>query len=211
MYFVCKACKTSVKVAAEKLPPTPVKYTCKACGASSVVQENLVESLPETPVQSRPEVPVQSPQAKETMPEQEVLSTITIPKAAEGGPPPRPDTTVFHCLSEPSAIDTADLYRLACKVTSPDGMEREFTFEKSNITIGRGETDIPIDDPLVSRVHAEVERIQDQIIIKDLDSTNGTYVNENQVTVHIIKKGDLIRTGNTLILITAAEKSRTAG
>ncbi|MFW6138082.1 MAG: FHA domain-containing protein [Spirochaetota bacterium] len=50
------------------------------------------------------------------------------------------------------------------------------------ITIGRSRTnDIRLDDPLVSRRHAMVQKIKDAYFIKDLDSTNGTYVNKTRV------------------------------
>lgn len=52
----------------------------------------------------------------------------------------------------------------------------------TKITIGRSETnDIIIDDTLVSRFHAVIQKINEDYFIKDLNSTNGTMVNNEVV------------------------------
>ena len=70
------------------------------------------------------------------------------------------------------------------------------------IRIGRGEhNDVVMDsDPLVSRKHAVIERGSDKCTIKDLGSTNGTYVNGNPLKVDEVlklKAGDVIKVGHT--------------
>ncbi len=60
--------------------------------------------------------------------------------------------------------------------------------EKLNIltTIGRAEkgVDIRIDSPIVSRVHGEIALVGNEYYYKDMDSTNGTYVNSTLVGVN---------------------------
>jgi pSer/pThr/pTyr-binding forkhead associated (FHA) protein len=52
----------------------------------------------------------------------------------------------------------------------------------TKITIGRSDTnDIIIDDTLVSRFHAVIQKIDKDYFIKDLNSTNGTIVNNETV------------------------------
>ena len=57
---------------------------------------------------------------------------------------------------------------------------------KTAITIGRSkDNDITLpDDPLVSRRHAELSMEDGVIWIKDLDSENGTYLNDEELTTH---------------------------
>lgn len=56
---------------------------------------------------------------------------------------------------------------------------KSLTMNKT-ITIGRDRiNDIVIDDPLASRKHAIIEKIGENFFIKDLKSTNSTYVNNN--------------------------------
>lgn len=50
------------------------------------------------------------------------------------------------------------------------------------ITIGRGKSNhIVLDDVLVSREHAVIQKIKNVYYLKDLDSTNGTFVNGEQI------------------------------
>ena len=52
----------------------------------------------------------------------------------------------------------------------------------SRITIGRDPTNsITLDDMLVSRFHAVVQKVRSDYFIEDLDSTNGTYVNGERI------------------------------
>jgi pSer/pThr/pTyr-binding forkhead associated (FHA) protein len=74
------------------------------------------------------------------------------------------------------------------------------------ITIGRDQkSHIRIDDNLVSRSHALVQKIKNAYFIKDLESTNGTYVNNKRIPkgkyVKIHRK-DVVRIGRTEITIT---------
>jgi pSer/pThr/pTyr-binding forkhead associated (FHA) protein len=73
------------------------------------------------------------------------------------------------------------------------------------ITIGREpENTIHIDDSMVSRYHALVQKIKNAYFIKDLDSTNGTFVNGHEIPKgkYIkINKADVIRIGRTEIVI----------
>jgi pSer/pThr/pTyr-binding forkhead associated (FHA) protein len=75
----------------------------------------------------------------------------------------------------------------------------------SELTIGRGkENHIFIDDVLVSRLHAKIQKINDTYFIKDLGSTNGTFVNEKLVPAEKyvkLEKNDVIRVGRTEIAL----------
>ena len=73
---------------------------------------------------------------------------------------------------------------------------------KKTVKIGRSEhNDVVMDsDSLVSRQHAIIERGTDVCTVKDLGSTNGTYVNGNPLKpdeVRKLKAGDVIKVGNT--------------
>lgn len=67
---------------------------------------------------------------------------------------------------------------------------------RDSITIGRKEDNsIVIEDAYVSNYHARII-LEDDIYIKDLDSTNGTYVNGKRVVrLTKISEGDLIEIG----------------
>lgn len=61
------------------------------------------------------------------------------------------------------------------------------------INIGRRlENDIVIDDPRVSRYHAQLRVVNDGYELIDANSMGGTYINGNRITRSILYPGDLI-------------------
>jgi hypothetical protein len=64
--------------------------------------------------------------------------------------------------------------------------------------VGRGdESEIVLVDPSVSRAHAVVEIDGAQPVVRDLGSTNGTFVNGRRVSVEALRDGDELLFGNT--------------
>lgn len=75
---------------------------------------------------------------------------------------------------------------------------RELTLDKDVTVIGRSSgCDIVLDDPNVSRRHAEVRRMGDGFSLVDLGSTNGTEVNGQRVGETSLMNGDVIGVGTT--------------
>lgn len=71
---------------------------------------------------------------------------------------------------------------------------------KSQFKIGRSVTsDMKLLDGKISRDHCVVESVRDQFIIIDLESANGTIVNGDRVKKTVLKEGDFIRLGYTMI------------
>ncbi len=72
-----------------------------------------------------------------------------------------------------------------------------------NYTIGRSsDSSIILDDITVSRYHGEIEVSSNKIIIKDKNSTNGIYLNNEIITAGQLNSGDKIQIGKYLFLIT---------
>jgi pSer/pThr/pTyr-binding forkhead associated (FHA) protein len=69
------------------------------------------------------------------------------------------------------------------------------------VSVGKGPSTLQIDDdPTVSTRHAEIRVERGQVIVADLGSTNGTFVNNQRVQgVMALTDGDLVRFGNTQI------------
>ena len=69
------------------------------------------------------------------------------------------------------------------------------------LTIGRAPgCHITVDDGFVSQLHARVFRRDDDFMIEDLGSTNGTYLNRHKVTAAVIlRPGDHVQIGNTIL------------
>jgi hypothetical protein len=70
------------------------------------------------------------------------------------------------------------------------------------VTIGREEgNSIQLNDERISRYHLKLQLDNDKIIATDLESTNGTKVNGEDVQVRIVRDGDMISVGRSLLLV----------
>lgn len=90
-----------------------------------------------------------------------------------------------------------------------DGANRGEIYEDISlpITIGREEgNSIQLNDERVSRVHLRIQMDHDDLVLTDLDSTNGSRVNNEEVSLKILRHGDLLTIGrSTLVYGSRAE------
>jgi DNA-binding NtrC family response regulator len=119
-------------------------------------------------------------------------TTIRKPSVGERSRPTLPTLRVLFTPSHPSP-------------------EAPRAFEGTKMTIGRAEgTNITLaEDGQVSRVHATITRTPDSLSIAD-SSTNGTFVNGRRVTESPLRDGDIVRIGDSLVLVrwTTADAER---
>jgi pSer/pThr/pTyr-binding forkhead associated (FHA) protein len=82
------------------------------------------------------------------------------------------------------------------------GTGQQFDVTESAVTVGRREScDIQVDNPEVSRQHAYITWNGTRYVVEDLDSANGTFVNEERISgPHILENGDLLRLGQQVEL-----------
>jgi pSer/pThr/pTyr-binding forkhead associated (FHA) protein len=77
-----------------------------------------------------------------------------------------------------------------------DGTRVDFPLEADIMLVGRdASADICVDEPLVSRAHARVERRGGEFFVLDLGSTNLTRVNGEVVRERELHHGDEVRFG----------------
>ena len=80
------------------------------------------------------------------------------------------------------------------------------------VTIGREEGNVlRLNDERVSRFHAKVQFDNDDVILTDLESTNGTRVNGNVVQIRRLRPGDRIGVGRSLLLFGSERGDRASG
>jgi FHA domain len=72
------------------------------------------------------------------------------------------------------------------------------------LTMGRAATcQVLVDDTFVSQLHARVYTRDGQLVVEDLGSTNGTYLNRQRVQgPMVMKRGDRVQVGNTVLELT---------
>ncbi|MFH1017503.1 MAG: FHA domain-containing protein [Pseudomonadota bacterium] len=116
-------------------------------------------------------------------------------------------------LSDPSteAITSGDVMAASraysFEVLQGPDAGRRFPIEKKMTTVGRSNADIRLKDLDVSRLHVEIEVLPDgKVILRDLGSTNGTFVNGKKTTETQITAQDKIKIGNTVIRFVSDKK-----
>ncbi len=84
-----------------------------------------------------------------------------------------------------------------------DGADRGRIFQNLTppVTIGREEGNtIQLNDERVSRYHVKIQEDHNRLVITDLESTNGTKINGEDVQLRILRFGDMIALGRTVLL-----------
>lgn len=114
--------------------------------------------------------------------------------------PPPSDATGMH----PAVDGLGELYpdeafdpRLL--VERAPGHEAGVAYELANaVTLGRGDVEIKLDDPFASSRHARISRQGHVVVIEDLGSTNGTYLNDEPLNgPQPLHPGDRIKIGDS--------------
>ena len=77
------------------------------------------------------------------------------------------------------------------------------------IVVGRSsDLDMVLVEDMVSRKHAKIQATDGQIVIQDLGSTNGTFVNGEKIKKARLKEGDRILIGTSIIKLVAVDSSQ---
>src|SRR6188508_1450381 len=90
-----------------------------------------------------------------------------------------------------------------------DGADRGRVYQNLPlpITIGREEGNaIQLNDERVSRYHIKIQEDHTRLVITDLESTNGTKVNGEDIQLRILRFGDIIALGRSVLLFGSREE-----
>ena len=181
MQVSCGQCGSRYLLNDEQLAGhTRVQFHCVKCGHTTVVE---VVKHPDRTVPTTP-----------------------LPGFARGDAPSIAATLVtdFQGLSLPEGKTIT--------VTVLSGPDRGLahTMTKPRVVLGRagGGADIGLSDPEVSRWHCALEAKDEIVRLRDLDSTNGTYFEDERVRAAELHHKAEFRIGSTKLLITIAQKSQ---
>jgi diguanylate cyclase (GGDEF)-like protein len=99
-----------------------------------------------------------------------------------------------------SKIAEQPVSRDACLVVIyGEDLGKKHPLDKPSILLGRSsKADIQIDQESISRNHAKIVNTGKALVLRDLGSTNGTYVNDELATEHQLWDGDLVKIGHTI-------------
>jgi predicted component of type VI protein secretion system len=116
----------------------------------------------------------------------------------DGAPHHPQDATGLY----PAAAGMADLdgaFEPRLVVEQALGHEPGIAYDlRAGATLGRGDVEIKLEDPFASSRHARISRQGHVVVIEDLGSTNGTYLNDQPLTgPQPLHDGDQIRIGDS--------------
>ncbi|HET9496077.1 MAG TPA: DUF3662 and FHA domain-containing protein [Chloroflexia bacterium] len=143
--------------------------------ASTVAGTTRMAPGPGTP--GTPGTPSRSATAEQPITRTHAMPRVPTSRPAAGRPAEAPPAATLR----PMAGDLAG---------------REFPISKTLLSIGRGlDNDLVIDDPRVSRHHAQITFRHSHYLLRDLRSTNGTFVNDQPIEAVVLATGDTVSIG----------------
>ncbi|MBI5493390.1 MAG: diguanylate cyclase [Deltaproteobacteria bacterium] len=102
--------------------------------------------------------------------------------------------TVISKIAERQALPASCLV-----VIYGQDLGRRFLLDRPEVTVGRAAScEILLDQDSVSRQHAVIRSSLREVTVKDLGSTNGSYVNDELVQERALRDGDLVKIGRTI-------------
>jgi hypothetical protein len=124
------------------------------------------------------------------------LKDLRRPVGAAVARPPV-DATGIHPMADGGGAAAARLV-----VESVPGHDRGMEYDVDDgATLGRGDVEIHLEDPFASTRHARLVRQGGIVVIEDLGSTNGTYLNEELLEgPQPLHAGDRIRIGDSTFI-----------
>ena len=106
-------------------------------------------------------------------------------------------------VAKPSGLNPNKKYALL--IVSGKEAGKVLDIEKTVVTIGRSGCDLVVDDPELSRRHVRVEIQGAEVTLKDLDSTNGTFMDDERIREVFIDNRSKFRVGSHEIALVITE------
>lgn len=124
-----------------------------------------------------------------------VITDMYGPRRRRNSPPPRPQVATSQPPRNPRRRPREVV------VHPPSGAPVVVALQEEPVVVGRASSaDVTVDDAYVSDEHAEIARAHEDWVLRDLGSTNGTYLNGAKVIQPAaLSAGDQVRVGKTRI------------
>ena len=120
---------------------------------------------------------------------------------AEPDRPRTEQTAVF-------VVPAVESPRATLREIRPDGSTQSFVVDGRPLTIGRGpDNGLVLQDSRASRHHARIYGRQGALLLADLGSTNGSWVNDRRIQEIALGEGDEIRIGDTVLIVESVEEA----
>ncbi len=210
MTAVCPSCSKPFVFADERFGDRPsVRVRCPACGGVVTLEKQNPEPAPPPAARASGTARAPAPQPVQLIPAGEAAAVAALVPDSEG--PPTVKVKKSATLEGVAPVDHVPPMprdrRISLALLSGPDTGKVLLCSTSRAVIGRAGTDIPIQDDEISRRHALIEIRDDRYFLKDLGSTNGTFVDERRITETEIFDKSEFRVGNThcMLIVTAVD------
>jgi len=128
------------------------------------------------------------------------------PADAGGRPPVAPPPSPPADATAVFVLPGAEGPRATIREIRPDRSSRSIELEGRPLTIGRApDNGLVLRDGRASRHHARIDMRRGSLVLTDLGSTNGSWVNDRRVESIALGEGDHIRIGTTVLIVETVE------
>jgi len=112
----------------------------------------------------------------------------------------------LHLAPADPGIRLPEKKKVVLSILTGPSKGESHTLAKPRVVLGRKGADIPLNDPEISRHHCLLEVRDNYINLKDMDSTNGTFFDEERVRAAMLRDGTEFRIGVSLIRVSFQPK-----
>jgi predicted Zn finger-like uncharacterized protein len=213
MMIVCPKCQARYKFDESKLGDRPrVKTRCSKCGGTIEIENPLLGAMTLPPGAMAPvsvpppAAPPASPPTPASVPVVETTrKTPMLGREGEGRGEVGSATITGRDLHKMGVLELPKDKRFSLAVIQGAATGQIFQITKTRTTLGRSGADINLDDPEASRQHAVVEVIGETAIVRDLGSTNGTFVDMDRIEQHSLNNHMEFRIGSHVLMFIVTE------
>jgi predicted Zn finger-like uncharacterized protein len=200
MIVVCPSCQSRYKFDESKLGDRPkVKTRCSKCGGTIEIENPVLGSATMAPEPLEPSPPAPAPAAVSTPAPAESLRTQRTP--VQASPPETGSATISGGDAQRMGLlQLPKDKRFSLAVIQGAATGQIFPISKTRTIIGRSGADINLDDPEASRQHAAVEIVGDVALVRDLGSTNGTWIELERIEQHQLGNQQEFRIGSHVLM-----------
>ena len=201
MIVVCPSCQSRYKFDESKLGDRPkVKTRCSKCGGTIEIENPLVGSLT-----MPPDEPMAPPPAPAPAPAESLRTQRTPVQPPDARPEAGMATIAGGDAQRMGLLQLPKDKRFSLAVIQGVATGQIFLISKTRTLIGRSGADINIDDPEASRQHAALEIVADVAILRDLGSTNGTWIELDRIEQHQLNNQQEFRIGSHVLMFIVTE------
>ena len=208
MIITCPSCQSRYKFDESRLGDRPkVKTRCAKCGGSIEIENPMLGAftLPPgnmSPAAEPPAVPSQDAPELQTKPN---VPTIPGPPRGGGEEEVGGSTVTGRDLHKMGVIELPKDKRFSLAVIQGAATGQIYQITKTRTTVGRSGADVNLDDPEASRQHAALEILGETAVLRDLGSTNGTFIDIDRIEQHQLTNQMEFRIGSHVLMFIVTE------